>query len=269
MNGHAHTLAHTGTGLLFLDLALWALAAIAVWSYAGAVIASRRRGRTWPLPRLLAWCAGVGAALASVTGPLAEAAHSSFVAHMTAHLVGGMLAPLLLVLAAPVTLALRTLAVTPARRVSRMLRSAPVRWVSHPIVAAALSVGGLWIIYLTPAFAFMQSGPLGHVVVHAHLLLAGYVFTASVIGLDPSPHAPPRAVTATALVLAMAGHGMLAKHLYANPPAGFALADVQSGAQLMYYGGAWIEAAIIVVFCARWYRAAGRRLDLGETVGQA
>jgi hypothetical protein len=28
----------------------------------------------------------------------------------------------------------------------------------------------------------------------------------------------------------------------------------------MYYAGAWIEAVVIVVFCAEWYRAGGRGL---------
>ncbi|GAA2170348.1 cytochrome c oxidase assembly protein [Agrococcus versicolor] len=210
--------------------------------------------------RLVLWIAGVVAATATMVGPLAAAAHEGFVAHMWAHLLAGMLAPLLLVLSAPVTLALRTLEVVPARRVSRVLRSGPARFVAHPITAAALNVGGLWLLYATPLFAWMQASMLVHVAVHVHLLAAGFLFTAAVVGIGPRPHPPSRVLVAVVLMLAMAAHGILAKHLWASPPALVDPADARAGAELMYTAGAWIEAAIAALFCAQWYRASGRRL---------
>jgi putative membrane protein len=248
---------HSPTDAPIVEVLVLLLAAGAVAVYFTGVIVAHRRGRGWPLWRALCWCAGIASATASVVGPLAAAAHDSFVAHMTAHLLAGMLAPLLLVVAAPVTLALRGLAPTPARRVSRLLRSIPARVVAHPITAAALSTGGLWAIYRSPILPAMQASPLVHVLVHGHLLLAGYLFTAAVIGVDPRPHPVPRPFVAAVLVLSMAAHGILAKHLYADPPAGFAVGDVREGAQLMYYAGAWLEAVVIVIFCAQWYRAEG------------
>lgn len=250
---------HSG-GSLPLDPLVFGLAALAVAAYLGGVASSGRRGRPWPLHRTVLWCAGIAAATASVISPVASAAHDSFVVHMGAHLLGGMLAPFLLVLAAPVTLALRTLPVTPARRVSRMLRSTAARVLAHPVTAGVLSVGGLWFIYLTPIFDAMTASPLAHLVVHAHLLAAGYLFTAAVIGIDPHPGRPPRALVAGVLVAAAAAHAILAKFLYANPLGSLERSDAEAGAQLMYYAGAWVEAAIIIVFCAQWYRAAGRRM---------
>ena len=251
---------HGGGDASTLDLVLFGLAALAVAAYASGMFTSRRQGRAWSSDRLGLWAVGIAAAAATVIGPLAEKAHEDFIAHMAAHLSAGMLAPLLLVLAAPVTLALRTLHVTPARRISRLLRSAPARVIAHPITAGVLSAGGLWVIYLTPLFEAMQAIPLLHVVVQAHLLVAGYIFTASIIGLDPAPHAPSRVLRAVVLVLSMASHAVLAKYLYANPPAGVPLAAAHDGAQLMYYGGAAIEAVMVVIFCAQWYREAGRRI---------
>jgi putative membrane protein len=129
------------------------------------------------------------------------------------------------------------------------------------VTALALSAGGLWMLYLTPLYGWMQRDPLLHLAVHAHLLAAGYLFTAVVIGLDPRPHPPSRPLRAVVLVLALASHAVLAKHLYAHPPAG-APADARDGALLMYYAGACIEAALIVLFCAQWYRASGRGLTI-------
>jgi putative membrane protein len=254
---HVHAGGHGGA---FLELVVLGLAIMAVGAYLTAVVLTRRRGRSWPLRRALAWVGGIALAVTAVAGPLAAAAHDGFVAHMWTHLLAGMIAPVLLVLAAPVTLALRTLPVTPARRLSRVLRSAPARVFAHPVTAASLSAGGLWVLYLSPVLAVMRADPLAHLLVHAHLVVAGYLFTAAVIGRDPRPHPPGRPVAAVALILAVASHAVLAKHLYAYPPAAVPVAEAQAGAQFMYYAGAWVEAVLIVVFCADWYRAAGRRM---------
>jgi putative membrane protein len=258
---HAHEVMHargTAAGSPVEVIAL-VLAAGAIGGYVAGVAASRRRGRPWPHHRTAAWVLGIVAAAASVIGPLASEAHDSFVAHMTGHLLAGMVAPLLLVLAAPVTLALRALAVTPARRVSRLLSSPAARVIAHPVTAAVMSVGTLWLIYLTPIVSAMQQSALVHAAVHLHLVVAGFVFTASIIGLDPAPHRAPRPLVAAVLVLAIAGHAVIAKWLYADPPGGFDVTDVRDGAQVMYYAGAYVEAVIVVVFCAGWYRDVGAR----------
>ncbi|MEK6438514.1 cytochrome c oxidase assembly protein [Pseudonocardia sp. T1-2H] len=54
---------------------------------------------------------------------------------------------------------------------------------THPVVAAGLDVGGLWVVYRTGLYPAAH-GPL----VQAHVLLAGVLFTASVVGRDPAPH---------------------------------------------------------------------------------
>ncbi|GGH50501.1 cytochrome c oxidase assembly protein [Microbacterium album] len=263
MTGEALAAAHAGHGGLSLDAVLVLCAAIATAAYLAGTVASRRRGRPWPLHRAVLWCAGIAAATISVAGPLAQATHESFVAHTWAHLLGGMLAPLLLALAAPVTLALRSLAPTPARRISRLLRSLPARFLVHPVTAAVLTAGGLWLIYLTPVHDAMRASALVHILVHGHLLLAGFVFAVAILSTEPSPHRAPRVLRAVVLILAVASHAILAKHLYAHPPAGLAVDDVRAGAQLMYYAGAGIEAALIALFCAGWYREAGRARTRG------
>ncbi|WP_350348903.1 cytochrome c oxidase assembly protein [Agromyces sp. G08B096] len=231
-----------------------ALAAAAIGCYVAAVHRTRRR-LPWPWRRVACWVAGVAAVTAAVVGPLADAAHQSFPAHMAAHLLIGMLAPLLLVLAAPVTLALRALAVVPARRLSALLRSLPVRFLTHPITAGAINAGGLWLLYTTDVFARMHDEPLLAAAVNVHLLLAGYLFTASMIGLDPDPHRASFALRAGVLLVVFAAHGVLAKWLVGHPPAGVPMAEAEAGGILMYYGGDVIDAVIIAVLCAQWYRA--------------
>jgi cytochrome c oxidase assembly factor CtaG len=91
--------------------------------------------------------------------------------------------------------------------------------------------------------------------VHAHMLVAGYLFTAAIIGRDPAPHRPGHPVRAAVLVAFLAAHGILAKHVYAHPPHGVLPAQAQTGAQLMYYGGDALDLILIGIFCWQWYAA--------------
>lgn len=231
----------------------------AAGGYVVAVLLSRVR-TPWPARRTVAWLAGLACAATAVAGPLAAAARASFTAHMAGHLLLGMVAPLLLALGAPVTALLRALPVRGARAVSRVLRSAPVRVLTHPLVAAGLVGGGLWLLYATPLLALSHASPAAHAAVHAHTLLAGYVLTASVVGRDPDPHRASAAVRTAAVVLVAAAHAVLAKHLYGHPPAGVDAADARSGALLMYYGGDAVDLVLLVLVAAGWYAAGGRRV---------
>ncbi|SEP60016.1 cytochrome c oxidase assembly protein [Microlunatus flavus] len=231
---------------------------VALAAYALAVVASRRRGRSWPLSRSLAWTAGCLTATAAVSGPLATASTMSWTAHMAGHLLLGMLGPLLLVLGGPVTLALRALPVTGARRLSRVLRSRPLRVLTEPSVAAVLDVGGLWLLYATPLLALAHAHPGVGLLVHAHVLLAGHLFSAVMVGRDPLPHRRGTRHLLVVLVLALAAHDVLAKRLYAYGYAPMSMADLPQGAQLMYYGGDAVDLLLAVLVCLRWYRAGGR-----------
>lgn len=237
--------------------------------YAVAVRAGRRRGRTWSDLRTLSAAAGAVAGVVAV-GPLGVLGHHDFMAHMGGHLLLGMLAPLLLVLSAPVTVALRGLPVGAARRLSRVLSTPYVRVVSHPVVAGLLNIGGLWLLYTTPLHAWMHASAVGHLVVHLHVLLAGWVFTAAVLQVDPAPHPHGHPLRAGVLVAFLALHAILSKHIYAHPPAGVGTAEAQAWAQLMYYGGDWIDLVLIAVFCLDWYRrTAPVRSGRGGVVARA
>jgi putative membrane protein len=231
------------------DAALvWALAAAALL-YPAGVARSADRGR-WPPHRLAAWFGGLAAATAGLL------IGGGFTGHAAGHLLLGMVAPLLLVLAAPVTLALRALPAARARLLTAVLRSGPARVLTHPAVAAVLDVGGLWLLYTTDLYALAARHPAVHLAVQAHVLLAGYLFTAAIVGVDPAPDRPRPAVRAAVLVLAAAAHAVLAKHLYASPPAGAGSAD--TGAMLMYYGGDAVEVVLAVLLCREWLAAATR-----------
>ena len=223
------------------------------------LFSNRKHKRRWPLYRSLFWTGGILFAAASLVGPIAERSHTDFSFHMVSHLFLGMLAPLLLVLSAPMTLLLRTLPVRHARRLTRILQSMPIRIISHPITAAVLNIGGLWLLYTTNLYGAMQESLLIHLFVHLHVFLAGYLFTASILYIDPIAHHISFLFRAIVLVLASAGHSILSKYIYAFAPNGIPANQAESGGMLMYYGGDAIDLVLIVLFCLQWYRSARPR----------
>ncbi len=253
---HAHDSAHaTGLdGWLVFEVFVAALLIATAVGYAWSLWAGRHRS-AWPVHRTVFFYAGLACVAASLVGPLGQAAHESFTAHMMGHLLLGMIAPLLLVLSAPVSVLLRALPVGRARAVSRMLRSPYVRVITHPVVAALLNAGGLWVLYTTPLFHWMHGSVWVHALVHTHIFLAGYVFTASMVGVDPDPHRASFKLRAGVLIAFIAAHSILAKWLYAHQPMGVETADAQFGAQLMYYGGDAVDVLLIVLLFTGWYRA--------------
>jgi putative membrane protein len=239
------------------DLGAIAVAAFAVLvvAYVIPAIAERRSGgRGWPAHRIVLWVLGVGLVAATMLGPVADAAHNSLPVHMASHLVAGMLAPLLLVMSAPVTLALRTLDVVPARRLSRLLRSAPARFLAHPVPAAVINVGSLWVLYATPLGESLLSNAALHPLLLAHFLAAGYLFTVSIVSVDPAPHRASFAMRLGVVVASIAAHTTLAKQIYASPPAGVPVLEAEQAGMVMYYGGDLLEIALLVVLFAQWYR---------------
>ncbi|MCP3030010.1 cytochrome c oxidase assembly protein [Halobacillus sp. A1] len=223
--------------------------------YGAAVFFSRQRQRPWPFYRIVLWVLGIACALVAVGGPLAQLAHMDFTMHMLGHLLLGMLAPLLMALAAPMTLFLRALPQGQAKRLSRFLKSWPSRVLTDPVAASLLNVGGLWILYTTPLYQEMHENSYLHVFIHAHVFIAGYLFTVSMIYIDPTPHRNGYVYRAVTLIAALAGHGILSKYIYGNPPAGVPVDQAESGGMLMYYGGDGIDLVIVFILCLHWYRS--------------
>jgi putative membrane protein len=232
---------------------------LAVLIYFLLALFSNRRHKRWPFYRYLYWILGVLTASIALIGPIAALAHENFTLHMVGHLFLGMLAPLLLVHAAPMTLLMRTLRVGSARRLSRVLKSSPVSIYCHPVVASILNIGGLWVLYTTELYSAMQHSLLLHILVHTHVFLAGYLYTISILYIEPVPHRYSFVFRAVVLILSLAAHGILSKYIYAHPPVGIPSEQAESGGMIMYYGGDIIEIILIFLFCQQWYKAARPR----------
>lgn len=240
--------------------------ALPLLAVAGAYLAAglrlHRRGDRWPLRRWAAAAAGVVTLGIALLPPLATHAHHLFVVHVVAHLLLAMVAPLLLALGAPVTLALRALPTPGRRHLLAVLHSAPARVVTWPPVVLVLELGGMAAFYLTDLFALAHAHPALMALVDLHMVLAGFLLATLLVGPDPLPRRPGTVGALLTLLVAAAGHDVLAKLMYARllPAEAGSAADIRLGAQVMYYGGSAVEVALAVALMAAWYARGGREL---------
>ena len=91
------------------DALMIGLLVIAVALYIKGVMVLTKRGDKWPVGRTISFAIGISAVDFATSGGLGLYAHFSFSWHMVAHMTLGMIAPIAIVLGAPITLALRTL----------------------------------------------------------------------------------------------------------------------------------------------------------------
>lgn len=238
----------------------WVLLPLAIAAALYLVAAIRqgwpRRGRRWSPWRTAAWMLGIALIGIAISPPLASAAHTDLRMHMVQHLTLGMLAPLGLVLAAPVTLLLRTVPVDTGRALSRILRSRPLHALSHPLTALVLTIGGMALLYLSPLFAWSMDRPWLHWLINLHFLAAGYLFAWSIAGPDPAPRRPGIVMRAAVLVLSLGLHAFLGKLMYAHllpRDVPFSPDEIREAAVLMYYGGDVAELLLAIALFASWY----------------
>lgn len=222
--------------------------------YLIAAIITSRKYKIWPIYRYFFWGLGLFCVALSLVGPLAAFAHTNFVGHMFGHLLLGMLAPLLLLLATPMTLLLRSLKVKNARRITGVLKSRPIQFINNPVTASILNIGGLYVLYTTDLYLFMHQSLFFYMLIYLHVFLAGYLFTISIIYIDITPHRYSHLYRAIVLVLALAGHKVLSKHIYATPPSSVPRIEAEIGSMWMYYGGDVVDLSLIIILCYQWYK---------------
>lgn len=181
--------------------------------YVKGVVVLTKRGDKWPVGRTIAFALGISAIDYATSGGLGLYAQFSFSYHMLSHMVLGMIAPIGLVLGAPLTLALRTLpqARTPDERGIRgsllaVLHSKYGIFITNPITALLIFDGSLFALYFTDFFAMMLQSHVGHLFMSLHFLAAGYLFFSAIIGVDPNPRKIPHIVRIVILFAAMSIH---------------------------------------------------------------
>lgn len=208
----APTLANVTLGFnldpLFLTLSL-----VAAALYVIGVVRLRRRGDAWPVLRTVAWLAGIGVVIWCTNAGISVYSQVSVGLHMVQHMTLTMLAPILLVMGAPATLALRALKPAvgnergPREWLVWFLHSWITRLLTNPFYVFVVYVIGLYGLYFTPAFGWLMGSHVGHVFMQVHFIVSGYLFYWVLIGIDPRPKPLPYWGRLVMLLLAISIHG--------------------------------------------------------------
>lgn len=267
-----------------VDLGGLALVVALGGAYLVGVRRLRIRGRRWSRGRSAAFGAGVATVAVATQSGLARYEEVLFSAHSAQHVLLGMVAPALFALGAPVTLALQAASRPLQQVLVRVLHSAPVRLVAHPVVVWVLFGGTLVALYAGPLLEASLRDPFVHGAVHVHFLTAGALFCWTAVGVDPNPHGLPHGARVGFVFLAVPLHAviglvllsttsLLAGGYYAEAPPPWlddVLADQRLGAGILWATGELFGLVLTGVALARWMGAeerAGRRADATADAG--
>ncbi|MFC0458388.1 cytochrome c oxidase assembly protein [Arthrobacter liuii] len=255
---------------LWIGVALFGLV-----TYLLGVAKVRRRGDSWPWFRSLNWVIGLVVLTYITSGPPSVYGRVLFSAHMVDHMALTMVAPIFLVLGAPVTLALRAL---PARgdgsRGTRewllvFVHSKFSQVVTHPLFAAANFAGSIVLFYYSDLFGFAMREHVGHELMNLHFLLTGYIFVLSMIGTDPLPRRAPYPMRLLLLLATMGFHaffgvsimggtGLLAADYFGNLGRAWgpsALVDQQTGGAVAWGIGEVPTLLVAIGVAIMWSRS--------------
>ncbi|MFA1547385.1 cytochrome c oxidase assembly protein [Actinomadura chokoriensis] len=267
------------------DLFFAVLTAVLGGLYLAGVVRLRRRGDSWPLGRTAAWIIGLVTIVAVTQSGVAKYAPILFSVHMAQHMVLNMLAPIFLVVGAPVTLALRAL--KPARErgdrgprewLTALLHSRYLAVVAHPAVATLIFVVSTFALYYTPLFEAAMRNHLGHIAMTVHFLAAGSLFFWVLLGVDPAPKKLPYPARLILLFVTMPFHAFfgialmnmsqaLARGWYTavDPPWGTTiLHDQHTGGAIAWAFGEIPTFIVLIVLAFQWFaddQRQARRMD--------
>jgi putative copper resistance protein D len=264
---------------------LWlTVSLLAVVLYLIGVRRMRARGDAWPVLRTIGWVLGWAIFVWATCGAPGVFGPVLFSVHMLMHMTVSMSAPILMVLAAPVTLALRTLTprrdntLGPRELLLGLVHSRYLAVIGNPIVAAAIFFGSLVVFYFSPLFELALRTHTGHVLMTLHFLLAGYLFAWVLVGIDPGPRRWPPLLRLVILFATVSFHAFFGVALTTGTallaPAFFQglhlpwavdqLADQRTGGAVAWGVGELPTLILALLVTLSWVRsddAESRRLD--------
>uniref|UniRef100_A0AAU2W0D9 Cytochrome c oxidase assembly protein n=1 Tax=Streptomyces sp. NBC_00008 TaxID=2903610 RepID=A0AAU2W0D9_9ACTN len=264
-----------GRGLQFSADPIFLIGCVlAVLLYGYAVVRLRRRGDGWPVNRIVFFVIGVLSIALVMCTKLNDYGMVMFSVHMVQHMVISMLSPILLLLGAPVTLALRALPVAsrgskgPRELLLMLLHSRYMKVVTHPVFTIPLFIASLYGLYFTPLFDFLMGSTAGHLAMMVHFLGVGLVFFWPIMGIDPGPHRPGYLLRMLELFAGMPFHAffgialMMASQpmveVYKNPSASLgidALSDQNAAGGIAWAFSEIPSVLVLLALVFQWYRS--------------
>ncbi|MET8408414.1 cytochrome c oxidase assembly protein [Streptomyces sp. NPDC005195] len=247
--------------------------------YGWGVVRLVRRGDKWSAGRTVSFVTGVLTMLLMMCTRLNDYGMVMFSVHMVQHMVISMLTPILILLGAPITLALRALPVAavrgtkgPRELLLMFLHSRFMRIITHPAFTIPLFIASLYALYFSPVFDFLMGSRTGHTVMMCHFLAVGLVFFWPIMGVDPGPHRPGYLMRMLELFAGMPFHAFFGIALmmastpmvdtYKNPPASLAidaLTDQNAAGGIAWAFSEIPSVLVLLALLFQWYGSEQRQ----------
>ncbi|GGX72470.1 cytochrome c oxidase assembly protein [Streptomyces anandii] len=246
--------------------------------YGWGVVRLRRRGDSWPVGRTVAYAVGVLTVMLVMCTGLNDYGMVMFSVHMVQHMVISMLSPILILLGAPITLALRALPPAgrgrkgPRELLLALLHSRYVRVVTHPGFTIPMFIASLYALYFTPLFDFLMGSKAGHIAMMVHFLAVGLAFFWPIMGVDPGPNRPGYLMRMLELFAGMPFHAFFGIALmmasttmvdtFRNPPASLgidALSDQTAAGGIAWAFSEVPSVLVLLALLYQWYRSDQRQ----------
>ncbi len=229
--------------------------AIGAALYAWGLVRVARARRPFPRFAPLAFAAGEIALAAVLLGPVDALSDASLSWHMAQHLVIISVAAPLLLIGAPVRLALAALPAPGASRLARVLRSAPMRAIGHPLFGLGFLIVTLYGVHFSPLYEHALENETVHAGEHVLFLTAGLLFWMPIFAVAPAPHARSHPLRILALFLALPASAFLGFAFYVTNRVLYAhyasrpdaLADQMNAGAVM-----WLSAGTPVLLAILW-----------------
>ncbi len=216
------------------------------------------RGGRWSIFRTICFVLGALVLAYATEGGIAHYQASNFTAHVVQLLLLVNVAPPLLALGAPITLALQSSSRRTTATLLGVLRSGPVQLVSRPAVAFVIAMGSMFVYFLSPLYQWSEQHPLLLALVHLYLLLVGLLLWVLIVGQDGLPRRlnfGPRFVLVLLLIPFNLALGLavasVTQPLY---PAGNTLADTQQGGNVLLGLAEVLIVAALALLFVEWAR---------------
>ncbi|WP_231851824.1 cytochrome c oxidase assembly protein [Modestobacter italicus] len=259
-----------------------ALALVALVAYLRGVRALGRRGVRWPRHRTVAFTLGIVSVLLVTATQVMGYGMMLFSIHMLQKMVLAVLSSMLIMLGAPVSLAIRTLPRRGRGAVWRRLlvlvmRSRTAAVLAHPVVSTTLFVGSLYGFYFTPAFDLLMRHWAGSLLMLTFFLFTGLLAFGGAFGLDPWPHrvsapmrllelvvpGPLHAFFAVAVMMASTPLVQAFRHAPADWGVDVMTDQLAAGNIVWGFGELPTIIAVAIVF-QQWVRSDERRARAGD-----
>lgn len=236
--------------------------------YGQAVGRRHRAGRPWPPGRAAAFFAGLAVLVFATCSGVATYDTERFTAHAAQHVLLGLVAPPLLALGGPITLALTTGGAGVRGTLRRLLASRGATVLSHPLVGWALFGGTLVAGYFTPLFEWSLRHDVVHVSLHGVYVAVGCLFFWPLLGVDPDRWRIPHGARLLLVLLAVPVHAFVGVALLGSKaplaPGWYSVGEQQAAGGLIWVSGALVGVVAAGIVLAQWIRHE-ERLIAGRT----